>query len=134
MYAVSKTGDVNEVFWMCYEDGSIGSADGTANDTSQSVGIANNSNEWDLLFNNSKLGDGMFEYYWLASNGIMMNENVVWFGAFSANGGLVSIVTQLSSFGYDNVTEAQGLRPVVTLKSDIKIEKDANNIWQFIEN
>lgn len=106
----------------------------TANDTSQSVGIANNSNEWDLLFNNSKLGDGMFEYYWLASNGIMMNENVVWFGAFTANGGSVSIVTQLSSFGYDNVTEAQGLRPVVTLKSDIKIEKDANNIWQFIEN
>ena len=76
----------------------------------------------------------MFEYYWLASNGIMMNENVVWFGAFTAENGLVSIVTQLSSYGYDNVTTANGLRPVVTLKSDIKIEKDSNNIWQFIEN
>ena len=98
----------------------------TTNDITQSVGLANNSVERDMLFNPGT------DHYWLASKSISASSYTVAYDVCRVGNGCVSGVCLTASIG-GNMISGIGLRPVVSLKSDINLEKDENGVWQFIE-
>ncbi len=105
----------------------------TTKDSTKSVGIANNSVEKDLLFNDLSFGNTTREFYWLASRSIHCNTDCVRFGVRCVGNGQAGGYIQLSSSHGGNVGFGAGLRPIVYLKSDIKLKKDNAGIWQFVE-
>ena len=123
-YAVGKSGKICELtsdYYYYYPETLT-----TVNDTTKSVGIANNSQERDMLFGTET------DYYWLASKCVQTSEFHIGYYIFEMH---------YCSVYSDYVTTSRGgetgfgfgLRPVVSLKSDIKLEKDGNGVWQFLE-
>ena len=104
------------------------------NDSTKSIGIANSSAERNLLFNDLSFGNSTREYYWLASRSIHCNTDYVRFGMQCVGNGQAGGYIQLASSHGGDVGFSAGLRPIVYLKSDIKLKKDNNGIWQFLED
>ena len=96
------------------------------NDTTKSVGLANDSDERDMLFNPET------DYYWLASRCVYARMDFALFDGRYVYSGYVARNTLSSSNGREYGIGI-GLRPVVTLKSDIKLEPDGENAWKFVE-
>ena len=93
------------------------------NDTSQSIGIAHNSEEWKLIFD---------EEYLLASRCIdsAFSTGFSGFNVRRVGNGRVYQLALASTFGLPN-GNGKGIRAIVTLKPDIQLAKDENGVWQF---
>ena len=102
----------------------------TRENTDAKNGISTDSEEWDLLFNHANFGDRTNEYYWLASRCVATYSNYANFYVRFVDSGYVASYSLAYSHGRE-VRRGMGLRPVVSLKSDIQLEKDGNNVWQF---
>ncbi len=98
----------------------------TTNDTAKSVGLANDSVLREMLFNPGT------DYYWLASRCVNITSYYAYFGVRFVNSGVVSYYIIAYSYGGERGVGI-GLRPVVSLKSDIQLKKDDNGVWQFVE-
>lgn len=97
----------------------------TSSNTSATTGIANNSPERDMLFNNTDS-----KYYWLASRCVYARSSYAFFGVhFVGSGGVGSSYLAFSNGGED--TFRYGVRPVVSLASDIQLEPNGTNAWKF---
>ena len=97
----------------------------TSSNTSATTGIANNSPERDMLFNNTDS-----KYYLLASRCVNALSDYAYFR--------VHVVRYrrmyYSSLAYSNGNEfadCGGVRPVVSLASDIQLEPNGTNAWKF---
>lgn len=99
----------------------------TSNDTMATTGIANNSPEREMLFNNTDS-----KYYWLASRCVCEGSNYASFGVrvVVSNDGRVDVNYLAYSYGY-GYYNYYGVRPVVSLASDIQLEPNGTNAWKF---
>lgn len=97
----------------------------TSRNTSATKGIANNSPERDMLFNNTDS-----KYYWLASGCVDADSDCAYFCVRIVYYGCVSSNSLAVSHG-NEVTYAYGVRPVVSLASDIQLEPNGTNAWKF---
>ena len=79
----------------------------------------------------NNFGNGPREYYWLASRCIANTMSAMFYVRTVSIG---RVYGSYLVYSYDiEKTFAQGLRPIVYLKSDIKLKKDNTGIWQFVE-
>ena len=97
----------------------------TSSNTSATTGIANNSPERDMLFNNTDS-----KYYWLASRCVYADSNFAFFDVRIVAYGYVYYYYLAFSRGYES-TNYCGVRPVVSLASDIQLEPNGTNAWKF---
>lgn len=95
------------------------------NDINKSVGIARNSIMNKMLFDIENFGNGgEYEYYWLASKNILPDSYAVKYGVRVIRNNMV-IGNWNCAYSHTGETDdALGLRPVVTLKTNVKLEKD----------
>ena len=94
----------------------------TSNDTNATTGIANSSPERDMLFNDKD--------YWLASRCVIANSDCAYFFVRIVDYGRVDSYDLAYSDGNEG-TYCYGVRPVVTLTSDIQLEPNGTNAWKF---
>ena len=97
----------------------------TNNDTTATTGIANNSPERDMLFNNTDS-----KYYWLASRCMNAGSNCAGFGVRFVRSGDVGGYFLADSYG-NEYANGRGVRSVVSLASDIQLEPNGTNAWKF---
>ena len=97
----------------------------TSNDTTVTIGIANNSTKRDMLFNNTDS-----KYYWLASRCVYADSGYVLFGVRFVYDGNVRANRIACSYGKE-FSDCSGVRPVVSLASDIQLEPNGTNAWKF---
>ena len=109
----------------------------TTSNSGAVVGISTDSDEYKLLFDISNFGNGEKEYYWLASRCVYAYSYSAAFVERCVLKGFVDFV----NLAYANTSERAnvynnglGLRPIVYLKSDIKLKKNENGVWQFLDN
>ena len=96
----------------------------TVNDPTKTVGLASNSVEKNMIF------DG--DYYWLASKCTFIDTGYVSYMVRGVGHGILGYFDIVFSIGAEDYY-GKGLRPVVSLQADIKMKKDANNVWQIID-
>ena len=72
------------------------------------------------------------DYYWLASRCVNISSYFASFELRHMLNGFVASYNLAYSYGYE-IGRGNGLRPVVSLKSDIQLKKDGNGVWQFVE-
>ena len=109
----------------------------TATSDYYSLGSSNASS----YFNNSKLYDLLFNTssnYWLASRSIMLNSTYVGFALRKVSNGDLSVSALYDSEQADhNYSDSNSLRPVVSLKSNIKLGSgdgsSASKAYQIIQ-
>ena len=94
------------------------------------VGIEVDSPEYKMLFD-SKGGieDG---YYWLASRSIETRTNYVVFWGYGVKNDKISGSNFVISDGNEGMFNS-AVRPVVTLKPNIKLSQDGENAWNIVE-
>ncbi len=94
----------------------------TSYDTNATTGIANSSTERKMLFINDR--------YWLASR--CLSQTSYWTSYFVryVDVGSVNVYGLVDSRGYE-MTSYVGVRPVVSLSSDIQLEPNGTNAWKF---
>lgn len=97
----------------------------TSSNTSATTGIANNSPERDMLFNNTDS-----KYYWLASRCVSADSSYAFFRVRFVYDGRVLGNTLAYSNGFE-IASSFGVRPVVSLASDIQLEPNGTNAWKF---
>ena len=97
----------------------------TSNDTNATTGIANNSPEREMLFNNTDS-----KYYWLASRCVYAGSDYAYFYVRRVDNGRVVNNNLAISNGYEDA-RSYGVRPVVSLASDIQLEPNGTNAWKF---
>lgn len=97
----------------------------TSNDTNATTGIANNSPERDMLFNNTDS-----KHYWLASRCVFAHSGYAYFYVRVVSYGYVGSDFLAISYGDENRFR-HGVRPVVSLASDIQLEPNGTNAWKF---
>ena len=97
------------------------------------VGIETDTNIYKLLFDKNNFGSGNNEYYWLSSRCINNGLNLIGFGIRCVYSNRVYAVNMANSDDSELYYKL-GLRPIVYLKSDIKLKKNENGVWQFIDN
>ena len=93
----------------------------TNNSAGAIKGIEEKSNVWELLFGNTDS-----KYYMLASTYVSCDERYVSFGIHMVNKYNIDGAMLAASFAYEQ-NASYGIRPVVTLKSDVQIEKTSAN-------
>lgn len=98
----------------------------TTNDTAKSVGLANDSVLREMLFNPGT------DYYWLASRCVLTYSDYAAFDVRVVDSGYVTDHNLAYSHGYEHGIGV-GLRPVVSLKSNIQLKKDGDGVWQISE-
>ncbi len=96
-----------------------------SSNTSAITGIANNSPERDMLFNNTDS-----KYYWLASRCVNANSRYANFDVRVVLNGYVGSGSLADSDGSEG-TSSLGVRSVVSLASDIQLEPNGTNAWKF---
>lgn len=95
----------------------------TESNNGEVKGIEQTSNEWEILFMNEEREKA----YWIASNYVRCFSEYTYFGMRVVFAGRVTGVKIFNSYDISN-GDNFGIRPVVTLKSDIQIEKtDVND-------
>ena len=95
----------------------------TSNNTSATTGIANSSEERKMLFGNTNN-----HYYWLASRCVFAGSNHANFNVrVVVNGGL-GANNLAFSYGKEVNYGGRGVRPVVSLASDIQLESNGTNV------
>ena len=128
-YEVGKTGEICKLtsnYYYYYPTTLTSSSSGDV------VGIAIDSDEYKLLFDKTNFGNGNNEYYWLASRYVDTHLNCVRFTiAFVASGYMTGCRLAysdglISRYGF-------GLRPIVTLNPDIKLQPNGENAWKFVD-
>ena len=110
-------------------------------DATKSVGIARDSIMNKMLFNIENFGiGGEYEYYWLASKYILPDIYAVKYGVRVVRNNMVIGNWNCTYSHTSEDTDALGLRPVVTLKSNVKLKKaetqesnDGVNTWDIYE-
>ena len=100
------------------------SSSGTTN------GIANDSLAYTMLFANTEVtgSAGSYNYtkcYWLGSQYVFTDEGFAHFGLRFVSSGRVGSISLYGSDGY-TVGGSYGVRPAVSLKSDIKVDSSGN--------
>ena len=98
----------------------------TTNDTAKSVGLANDSVLREMLFNPGT------DYYWLASRCVGTYSDYASFDVRYVYSGYVARIYLAFSYG-NEYGFGFGLRPVVSLKSNIQLKKDGDGVWQISE-
>ena len=109
----------------------------TASSSGDVSGISTDSDEYKLLFDITNFGNGEKEYYWIASKCVYAYSYSVAFVERCVLNGYVDFVNlaYANSSERGNIfTNGLGLRPIVYLKSDIRLKKDENGVWQFIDD
>ena len=76
-----------------------------------------------MLFANTSSGSS--SYYWLGSQCVYANVGYAYFGFRSVNNGYVHHYSLYYSNGNTN-NNTYGVRPAVSLKSDIKVDASGN--------
>ena len=105
----------------------------TDNSSGEVVGITNDSDEYKLLFDMSSFGTSTKECYWLASRCIKPERTLyISYQVRCAVFGSIDASEMIRSNGIEK-EYSLGLRPIVYLKSDIKLKKDSSGVWQFVE-
>lgn len=96
----------------------------TNQDGGEKKGIKENSNEWNLLFEDT-IGErfGKAKHYWLASSYVTAETNVVYFGVMQVYYGKIGGISGLFYSSGASMEECYGIRPVVSLNDGIQIEK-----------
>ena len=100
----------------------------TEKNTDSVVGLTSGTVARDMLFATETR-----DHYWLASSCINTYSNYAYFVARLVGSGYVTGVNLALSDGHENGIGI-GLRPVVSLKSDIQLKEDGNGVWKFVEN
>ena len=88
--------------------------------------ILTDTSAYDLLFAHTAPSDGGSYYpYWLGSPYVFCDGGCVYFGLHFVEGGVVGGSDLADSYG-DERTRSYGLRPVVSLKSEVKVDSNGN--------
>ena len=98
----------------------------TNKNTDPVVGLENDSVLREMLFNSET------DYYWLASRCILTDSICAYFDVRLVRSGFVARYGLAISNGFESGVGV-GVRPIVTLNPDIKLEPDGENAWKFVE-
>ena len=88
-------------------------------------GIKQDSAEWKLLFKNTQSG----KKYWLASSYMKSDTNYIGNGVYYISNMQVTGYGLFYSGGFADVPVYNGIRPVLTLKSDIQLSGNSTDGW-----
>lgn len=97
----------------------------TNNTSSEEKGISKESNEYNMLFKSSDS-----QYYWIGSQYVYTHSKYAYFGLRAVGDRNIGNYPLYNSTGNDSGYEkAYGIRPVVSLKSDLQYTSNGNNKW-----